>query len=98
MGVGVLCFTTGLSEELAPLIETYKREVAHAEPVGAQALEDFALGVYGDDDPLATPEGEGPLTFSRTSSGAILRIALEGGANTVYIDRPYTDFDYRSDH
>ncbi len=34
MGVGVLCFTTGTSDQLAPLIETYKREVAHADPVG----------------------------------------------------------------
>ena len=34
MGVGVLCFTTGLSEELAPLVERYKREVVHAEPIG----------------------------------------------------------------
>lgn len=34
MGVGVLCFTTGLAEELAPLIATYKREIVNAEPVG----------------------------------------------------------------
>ncbi|MCU1352928.1 MAG: Luciferase-like, subgroup [Acidimicrobiales bacterium] len=34
MGVGVLCFTTGLSSELAPLIELYKREIRKAEPVG----------------------------------------------------------------
>ncbi|CAN5836701.1 LLM class flavin-dependent oxidoreductase [soil metagenome] len=35
MGVGVLCFTTGASDQLAPLIETYKREIVKAEPVGA---------------------------------------------------------------
>jgi len=34
LGLGVLCFTTGLSSELAPLIELYKREVQKAEPVG----------------------------------------------------------------
>lgn len=34
MGVGVLCFTTGLSSQLAPLIERYKAEIANAEPVG----------------------------------------------------------------
>lgn len=34
MGVGVLCFTLGLSEQLKPLIELYKREVQKADPVG----------------------------------------------------------------
>jgi alkanesulfonate monooxygenase SsuD/methylene tetrahydromethanopterin reductase-like flavin-dependent oxidoreductase (luciferase family) len=35
MGLGVLCFTMGTPDSLAPLIETYKREIEHAEPVGA---------------------------------------------------------------
>jgi len=34
MGLGVLCFTTGSPQSLAPLIETYKREIKNAEPVG----------------------------------------------------------------
>ena len=34
LGLGVLCFTTGLAEELAPLVETYKRLIGDAEPVG----------------------------------------------------------------
>ena len=34
MGLGVLCFTTGPAAQLAPLIETYKREIVNAEPVG----------------------------------------------------------------
>jgi alkanesulfonate monooxygenase SsuD/methylene tetrahydromethanopterin reductase-like flavin-dependent oxidoreductase (luciferase family) len=34
LGLGVLCFTTGTSDQLAPLIEEYKREIQHAEPVG----------------------------------------------------------------
>jgi alkanesulfonate monooxygenase SsuD/methylene tetrahydromethanopterin reductase-like flavin-dependent oxidoreductase (luciferase family) len=34
MGLGVLCFTTGSPQTLAPLIETYKREIKNAEPVG----------------------------------------------------------------
>ncbi len=34
MGLGVLCFTLGASEQLKPLIELYKREVAKADPVG----------------------------------------------------------------
>jgi alkanesulfonate monooxygenase SsuD/methylene tetrahydromethanopterin reductase-like flavin-dependent oxidoreductase (luciferase family) len=34
MGLGVLCFTTGSPETLAPLIETYKSNIDKAEPVG----------------------------------------------------------------
>lgn len=34
LGLGVLCFTTGTSDQLAPLIETYKKEIQNAEPVG----------------------------------------------------------------
>ena len=34
MGVGVLCFTMGTPEQLAPLIEIYKKNIEKAEPVG----------------------------------------------------------------
>ena len=34
MGLGVLCFTMGTPDALAPLIDMYKREIEHAEPVG----------------------------------------------------------------
>jgi alkanesulfonate monooxygenase SsuD/methylene tetrahydromethanopterin reductase-like flavin-dependent oxidoreductase (luciferase family) len=34
MGLGVLCFTMGSPATLAPLIETYKKEIEDAEPVG----------------------------------------------------------------
>lgn len=34
MGVGALCFTVGPPDVLAPLIATYKRAIAKAEPVG----------------------------------------------------------------
>lgn len=34
LGLGVLCFTLGTSDELKPLIELYKREVQKAEPIG----------------------------------------------------------------
>ena len=34
MGLGVLCFTMGGPEPLKPLIELYKKEIEHAEPVG----------------------------------------------------------------
>jgi alkanesulfonate monooxygenase SsuD/methylene tetrahydromethanopterin reductase-like flavin-dependent oxidoreductase (luciferase family) len=34
MGIGVLCFTTGSPEMLAPLVEIYKNTIEKAEPVG----------------------------------------------------------------
>ena len=46
------------------------------EPMGADALAAFAEAAYGDSDPLAIPTGEGPMTITRTDSGAVLRIAL----------------------
>ena len=46
------------------------------EPVGSDALASFAEAAYDGDDPLAVPVGEGPLTITRTSTGAVLRIAL----------------------
>jgi arsenite-transporting ATPase len=47
-----------------------------AEPVGVDALHDFARAAYGTDDPLAPPQGPTPMTFTRTRSGTTLRIAL----------------------
>ncbi len=46
------------------------------EPVGVDALETFAAQAYGDHDPLATPDGEPPLTVRRTPEGTVLRLAL----------------------
>ena len=34
MGLGVLCFTIGGAEAVKPLVELYKKEIEHAEPVG----------------------------------------------------------------
>jgi alkanesulfonate monooxygenase SsuD/methylene tetrahydromethanopterin reductase-like flavin-dependent oxidoreductase (luciferase family) len=34
MGLGVLCFTTGTPDSLAPLIELYKKNIEKAEPAG----------------------------------------------------------------
>jgi arsenite-transporting ATPase len=48
----------------------------HGEPVGSDALASFAEAAYDGADPLAVPVGEGPLTINRTSTGAVLRIAL----------------------
>lgn len=46
------------------------------EPVGSDALASFAETTYDGADSLAVPTGEGPLTITRTSTGAVLRIAL----------------------
>jgi len=35
LGLGVLCFTMGTPDTLAPLIEVYKKTIEHAEPIGA---------------------------------------------------------------
>jgi arsenite-transporting ATPase len=47
------------------------------EPMGVDSLAAFAEAAYDGDDPLAVPEsGEGPMTITRTDTGAVLRIAL----------------------
>jgi arsenite/tail-anchored protein-transporting ATPase len=46
------------------------------EPVGVEQLEAFASTAYGDDDPLALPAGEEPLSVRRTGDGAVLRLSL----------------------
>ena len=46
------------------------------EPVGPDSLATFAEAAYDGDDPLAIPSGEGPMTITRTETGAVLRIAL----------------------
>jgi arsenite-transporting ATPase len=47
-----------------------------AEPVGVPALSDLATELYGDDDALASPTGEGPFRIDRTDRGAVLHLAL----------------------
>lgn len=46
------------------------------EPVGLEALREFAEDVYADGDPLAPVEGDGPLKVTRTDTGALLRLEL----------------------
>ncbi|HET7690261.1 MAG TPA: ArsA family ATPase [Nocardioidaceae bacterium] len=52
------------------------------EPVGVSELAAFAASAYGDDDPLAAPSGEGPMTITRTPRGTVLRIALPFAAKS----------------
>jgi alkanesulfonate monooxygenase SsuD/methylene tetrahydromethanopterin reductase-like flavin-dependent oxidoreductase (luciferase family) len=43
MGLGVLCFTGGAPEKMAPLIELYKKNIANAEPVGDYVNDNVAV-------------------------------------------------------
>jgi len=46
------------------------------EPVGVTALRELACEVYADADPLEVLEGSGPFRISRTTSGAVVHLAL----------------------
>jgi arsenite-transporting ATPase len=46
------------------------------EPVGPDALASFAEAAYDGADALEVPTGEGPMTITRTETGAVLRVAL----------------------
>ena len=60
----------------SPTCRSGSRSTAPGEPVGADALASLAEAAYDGTDPLAVPTGEGPMTITRTSTGAVLRIAL----------------------
>jgi arsenite-transporting ATPase len=46
------------------------------EPVGVPDLTGLATDLYGGDDPLAVPSGDGPFHVSRNERGAVLHLAL----------------------
>ncbi len=62
--------------ESFPAAPVWRSSYHPGEPVGPDALAAFAAAAYGGDDPLAAPEGDGPLTITRTETGAVLRIDL----------------------
>lgn len=43
MGLGVICFTGGTPEKMAPLVELYKKTIADAEPVGDYVNDNVAI-------------------------------------------------------
>ncbi len=47
-----------------------------SEPVGVTALHDLASEVYGDADPIAELEAAGPFRIARSTSGAVVHLAL----------------------
>jgi arsenite-transporting ATPase len=57
-------------------LHLWRSEYRSGEPVGIAALRQFADDVYAGTEPLAPPEGPGPLSVTRTTSGAMLRLAL----------------------
>ena len=57
----------------------WRSEYRAEEPVGVEALAQLAQEVYGDDDPLAAPQGQGPYRVTRSAGGtggAVLHLAL----------------------
>jgi arsenite-transporting ATPase len=55
----------------------WRSDYRSGEPLGAPALTDLAARLYGDDDPLACPEGDGPFRVTRDARGdAVLHLAL----------------------
>ncbi len=57
-------------------LPVWRSDYRAGEPVGSDALASLAESTYGGDDPLAVPTGEGPMTITRTTTGAVLRIDL----------------------
>ena len=58
-------------------LPVWRSEYQPAEPVGVPALTELATRLYGDDDPLVRPDGDGPFRVTRDADGdAVLRLAL----------------------
>jgi len=58
-------------------LPVWQSEYQPGEPVGVPSLTELATRLYGDDDPLARPEGDGPFRITRDEAGAaVLHLAL----------------------
>lgn len=57
-------------------LPVWQSDYRPGEPVGADALANLAETAYDGADPFEVPVGEGPMTITRTATGAVLRIAL----------------------
>ncbi|TYL46138.1 ArsA family ATPase [Nocardioides sp. BGMRC 2183] len=58
-------------------IALWHSEYQPGEPVGVEGLRAFAAALYGTDDPLRLPSGDGPFRISRTDRGdAVVHLAL----------------------
>ena len=72
-------------------LPVWRSTYADREPVGVEALGALAGAVYGHDDPLAAPTGEGPLRLQRTESGVDLELALP------FVERADVDLARKAD-
>jgi arsenite-transporting ATPase len=59
-------------------LPVWRSEYRPAEPVGVRALTTLAEEAYAGADPLAVPDGDGPLRLTRDPRGAVLHLALPG--------------------
>lgn len=57
-------------------LPVWRSTYAGAEPVGLEALSRLAGDLYAGSDPLAVPDGPGPLRVTRHDGRSILRLAL----------------------
>ncbi|MET1059028.1 MAG: ArsA family ATPase [Nocardioides sp.] len=57
-------------------LQIWRSVYRSGEPVGVDALMTLATEVYDGADPLAAPEGDGPLMVTRNAAGAMLRLSL----------------------
>ena len=63
-------------EESFAGLPLWRSEYRPREPVGVAVLAELAGELYGEDDPLATPQGTGPFRINRSGSATVLRLAL----------------------
>ena len=63
-------------EESFAGLQIWRSVYRSGEPVGVDALRTLATEVYDGTDPLAAPEGDGPLKVTRNAAGAVLRLEL----------------------
>ena len=61
-------------EESFAGLQIWRSVYRSGEPVGVDALRTLAREVYDGTDPLAAPEGDGPLRVTRNAAGAVLRL------------------------
>jgi len=67
-------------------------EYQPGEPVGVPAVTELARQLYGDDDPLSQPAGDGPFRVTRDRSGdAVVHLALP------FVTRPEVDLARNGD-
>jgi len=63
-------------EESFAGLQIWRSVYRAGEPVGVDALRTLATEVYDGTDPLAAPQGDGPLKVTRNAAGAVLRLEL----------------------